>query len=437
MKRTDNGEWLTTNQILVISVIENKHIIRAVNWISDRIRDIQMERNNNIQAMEDRVVIDQQQNESWATDIGLHHFEAMSEEAHPIFTGVKLKTMDTPQQEYTQKMKELELWHQRMGHCSTQTLNETRKCVEGIPDLPTNNPFFKCPFCERGKMVKKGGDKTVDKDSFIPGQAYHMDLAFVSGPSNLDLEKGSNIGFLTIIDVSSRKLWTHPIKNKDPPIEYIDKFLKRHGIRTTNPSKAIITTSETGYLAESRAFEDTVREQQCVVQPTDDDIDFFGDLLPDQVEATITTDGGGELSKSHELKRVCNSHGYEVNSTAADSSSQNGMVERPHRTLKERMRCMMHSARLGTEFWVDALLHATWLYNRTYHSKIKMTPLQTFLGQIPALDSLITFGAKITAKKPGTRPTTLNPWAYDGIFLGYQSKYYAQHQILGYQHWID
>jgi hypothetical protein len=50
-----------------------------------------------------------------------------------------------------------------------------------------------------------------------------------------------------------------------------------------------------------------------------------------------------------------------------------------------------------------------------------MTPLRVFSGQIPALDSLITFGAKITAKKPGTRPTTLNPWSYDGIFLGNQN----------------
>jgi hypothetical protein len=85
------------------------------------------------------------------------------------------------------------------------------------------------------------------------------------------------------------------------------------------------------------------------------------------------------------LTKVCNSHGYEVNSTAADSSSQNRMVERPHRTLKERMRCMMYSARL------------------------------------PSLDSLITFGAKITAKKPGNRPTALNPGSYDGILLGYQN----------------
>ena len=50
-----------------------------------------------------------------------------------------------------------------------------------------------------------------------------------------------------------------------------------------------------------------------------------------------------------------------------------------------------------------------------------MTPLQAFSGQIPALDSLITSGAKITAKKPGSRPATLNPWLYDGIFLGYQN----------------
>jgi hypothetical protein len=420
MKRTDSGEWLTSNQILVTSLIENKHIIRSVNRRSDQIRDIQMERNGNIQLREDRVVIDQQQNESWAMDIRPHHFDAMSEDAHLIFTDVKLKTMDTPQQVYTQNMKELELWHQRMGHCSTRTLNETRKCVEGIPDLPTNNPFFKCPFCKRGKIVKKGGNKTIDKIIFIPGQAYHMDLAFVSGPSNLDLETGSNIapspivkksrdgyiGFLTIIDVSSRKLWTHPIKNKGSPIAYIDKFLKRH-IRTTNPSNTIITTSETGYLAKSRAFEDTVREQQYVVQPTDDDINFFGDLLPDQVEATITMNGGGELSKSHDLKRICNSHGCEVNSTAADSSSQNGIVERPHRTLKERMRCMMYSARLGTQSF--GRMH--YYMQRGYiikHTKIIMTPLQAFLEQIPALDSLITFGAKITAKKPGTRPTTLN-----------------------------
>ena len=50
-----------------------------------------------------------------------------------------------------------------------------------------------------------------------------------------------------------------------------------------------------------------------------------------------------------------------------------------------------------------------------------MTLIQAYTGQIPALYSLVTFGAKITAKQPGTRPTAWNPWTYDGIFLGYQN----------------
>ena len=160
------------------------------------------------------------------------------------------------------------------------------------------------------------------------------------------------IGFLTIIDVATRQLWTHLIKNKDPPTLYIDKFLKRHGIRQTDPWKAVITTSETGYLAKSKAFAATVNLLKYKIRKTDNDYftDLLPSLLPDQVNASITTDGGGELSGSHDLRRVANSNGYEINTTAADSSSSNGIVERPHRTLKERMRCMLYSARLGIEF---------------------------------------------------------------------------------------
>ena len=103
-------------------------------------------------------------------------------------------------------------------------------------------------------------------------------------------------------------------------------------------------------------------------------MDFFDkviqDLIPDQVNATITTDGGDKLSGSFDVQRVANSHRYDINTPAVDASSQNGIVERPHRTLKEQTRCMLYSARLGIEFWADALIHEAWLYNHTYHSAI-------------------------------------------------------------------
>ena len=95
------------------------------------------------------------------------------------------------------------------------------------------------------------------------------------------------------------------------------------------------------------------------------------------------------------------------------------MAERPHRTIKEKIRCMLYSARLGTEFWVDALLHATWLYNCIYHSAIEMTPYKAFTTVRPDVSSLLTWGCKVTAKQPGLRTSTIDPHLYDGIFLGY------------------
>ena len=76
-----------------------------------------------------------------------------------------------------------------------------------------------------------------------------------------------------------------------------------------------------------------------------------------------------------------NSHDYHHEITAPDCSLQNGMAERPHRTLKEKIRCMLYAARLDTSFWVEALLHATWLYNRQYHSAIEKTPFEAFTGR--------------------------------------------------------
>ena len=81
-----------------------------------------------------------------------------------------------------------------------------------------------------------------------------------------------------------------------------------------------------------------VKQLHYKVQKTN--VYFFDemiDLLPDQVNATITIDGGGKLSGSFDVRRVANSHGYEMNATAADALSQNGFVERPHWTLKERI----------------------------------------------------------------------------------------------------
>ena len=49
--------------------------------------------------------------------------------------------------------------------------------------------------------------------------------------STVKQSRDGYIDFLTIIDVATQQLWTHLIKSKDPPMMYIDAFLKQHGIR--------------------------------------------------------------------------------------------------------------------------------------------------------------------------------------------------------------
>ena len=64
---------------------------------------------------------------------------------------------------------------------------------------------------------------------------------------------------------------------------------------------------------------------------------------------------------------------------------------------------MVYSSRLGVEFWVDVIMHAVWLYNRTYHSTIDCTPFKRYTRRKPCVSSLITFGSKVVTRKPCTR----------------------------------
>ncbi len=55
--------------------------------------------------------------------------------------------------------------------------------------------------------------------------------------------------------------------------------------------------------------------------------------------------------------------GFTVEPTGSDGSAQNGIVERPNRTFGQMMRCLLHSAELGPEFWSFALNHAVYIKN--------------------------------------------------------------------------
>lgn len=353
----------------------------------------------------------------------------------------------------TKAVHNLELWHQRMAHVAPRTLTETSKVVDGIPNIPLDSSFFGCPFCDKAKLRKQNRRLSTTREEFIPGVSFNMDLGFISGPENLQevvkdgvtpkkLLKTSRDGYtcyLLIIDAASRYVWTFPLKDGSPPINLIHAFLDRHG----RGKKKRISTSPSGILNKSKAFHTTMQLNHFQVEATEldmeldfDSFDAFPkptsaptdatqtDATPDSeqhLRLSIRTDNGGELAGSEKFNSTVAEYGYVVEPTPPGSSSKNGKAERPNRTLKERVRCLLYTAGLGTAFWVDALLHAVWLYNRTYHTAIGMTPYERYTSNRPNLKNLLTFGCSVTPKKANKRTSALDPNHFEGTFLGYKA----------------
>ncbi len=230
-------------------------------------------------------------------------------------------------------------------------------------------------------MTKQSRGKEDSGAANIKGERFHMDYGFFRGPAHLAKRVKRKYGamtlnslnhkpiiqsregyaaYLLIVDSKTRQCWVFNTKTKEPPIKTVDLFLQRYGLK-------------------------------------------------DGTQRYIRTDLGGELANSQDFRNLIAAHGYLLETTGPDASSQNGRGERPHRTLANMVRCMLYSASLCAEFWADALVQAVYLYNRTYHRSIGTTPHEAWTGSIPDLRHIRTFGSSVTVQKPAHRPSQNDP----------------------------
>jgi hypothetical protein len=222
------------------------------------------------------------------------------------------------------------------------------------------------------------------------------------------------------VDTATLCVFCFPLKSRSPPLALINKFLNKNG----HPQQQVISTSPNGLLHKSKSFAEVCKKNgysknahQILDEPYDE-------LLSMGLECPryyIRTDNGNQLAGSQDCRQLASDHEFIVETTTLNSSSKIGLGKRPQRTLKEKVHCLLYTAGLGVEFWSDALLHAVWLYNRTYHTSIDRTPYKVWTGQKPCLDCLLTFGAKVTAQKTKNPNTALDQNHFSGIFLGYRA----------------
>ena len=155
-----------------------------------------------------------------------------------------------------------------------------------------------------------------------------MDYGFVRGS---DWNKKDNDGklvtsidkyrsYLLVIDRYTRYIWICLTKQKSPPTNFVTNLLNKF----TNP----------------------------------------------KVISTVTTDQGGELSKSSQFAKTIDACGYILTPTGAYTSAQNGLAEKPNKDLAQIMRNLLYSTGLGSEFWSYALRYTVYLKNRWPHTSL-------------------------------------------------------------------
>ena len=199
-----------------------------------------------------------------------------------------------------------------------------------------------------------------------------MDFGFIKALNTDSTEKVHKLiksydgynSYLLIIDKKTRYIWIFLSESKAPPIATIDTFLLKYGIPK----------------GKQRGLNLAVRTGQ-----------------------------GGELSGSEKFKRILSLHGYSMEPTAAGSSSQNGLAERPNETIGKTLRAMLFGAGLADKYWSDALVHAIFVKNRLPHAHFKYasTPYTELTGTRPNLEKLRVFGCPVTLHKPGRRRKNL------------------------------
>ncbi|RXI01012.1 hypothetical protein DVH24_001246 [Malus domestica] len=68
---------------------------------------------------------------------------------------------------------------------------------------------------------------------------------------------------------------------------------------------------------------------------------------------------------SHQFREYCVKHGIHHEKTVLGIPQHNGVAERMNRTIMEKVRCMLMTAKLSKQFWGEAIRTACYLINRS------------------------------------------------------------------------
>ncbi|KMQ90721.1 retrovirus-related pol polyprotein from transposon tnt 1-94 [Lasius niger] len=265
-------------------------------------------------------------------------------------------------------------WHERLGHLNSRDLVRVIGCLnQQMPSTKEAEDLKRCEICLRGKMTAlpfpSGNPPCTEMLKVV-----HTDVV---GPLRVHSANGAKF-FVTFIDDCSRWCEVYFLKEKSgvcDAFKHYKSFVER---QTGKSIKA------------------------------------------------LQSDNGREYLNS-EMNSLLADHGIERRLTVPRTPQQNGVAERMNRTLLDMARCLMLQSGLSSMFWADAVATACHIRNRCPSSSLGgITPYEKWTGELPKLEHLRTFGAKVFVLDNNPAKDKFAPRSIEGVLIGYprESKRY-------------
>ncbi|EDN03770.1 hypothetical protein HCAG_01635 [Histoplasma mississippiense (nom. inval.)] len=260
---------------------------------------------------------------------------------------------------------QMKLWHNRLAHMSDTNLRHLKRQAYGVRDVEPRQP---CNPCLQGRMIEKPhGRSGPHRRGEYPMELLHIDVA---GPFDEGLD--GSCYWLTIVDDSTGWIEIVPIPRRQGFVIESLRFFIDHNERPERKCRRIRL-----------------------------------DRIPEQV---------GE-----EMKFTLFSRAIRAEVTGVDQHQQNGVAERAHKTIYDRVGPTLAHAKLPFKFWPEIARTAAFLSNRSPSSRLNMTPYQAWYGEKPDLSRLRVIGSRGEYLiPPKQRKKLTEPRTRPCILLGYE-----------------
>nr|GAT57284.1 predicted protein [Mycena chlorophos] len=266
--------------------------------------------------------------------------------------------------------RSLDSWHRRFGHSHHQACADLFQtgAVTGM-ELDPSSPPTPCDACILGKQIHAAIPKVREGEKSTRRlQKVFVDL---SGQFSV-VSRSGNRYILDIVDDASSQGWCIPIPHKSSACKMMQRWI----------------------LAAENVTGERVGELQI---------------------------DNGEL-KSTEFDDWCADRGIVVRYTSAETSAQNGKVERFHETLHNKARAMRIACDAPPYLWDEFYVTAAYLHARTpSRSQNGKTPYECFRLVKPDVSHLREIGCRAFVLILGHN-AKLNRRSIECVLIGYSPR---------------